>query len=45
MLKQELKQGGHEPNLLFIKLMQAACEKVVAEIARFSSEGKASLYP
>jgi len=39
-LEQELKQGVQEPNSLFIKPMQAACEVATAEIARFSSVGK-----
>jgi len=45
VLEQELKQGGYEPNLLLIKPMQAAFKVVVAEIARFSSVRKASLFP
>ena len=44
MLKQELKQRVHEPNALFIKPMQAACEVVAAEIALLISVGKATLY-
>lgn len=43
-LEQELKQGGHEPNALFVKPMQAAGEVVAAKMALFSSVGKAALY-
>ena len=43
-LEQELKQGGHEPNALFVKPMQAAGEVIAAKMALFSSVGKASLY-
>nr|WP_242634062.1 class II fructose-bisphosphate aldolase [Pantoea allii] len=43
-LEQELKQGGHEPNALFVKPMQAASEVVAAKMALFSSVGKAALY-
>jgi fructose-bisphosphate aldolase class II len=41
---QELQQGGHEPNALFVKPMQAASEVVAAKMALFSSVGKAGLY-
>ena len=43
-LEQELKQGGHEPNALFVKPMQAASEVVATKMALFSSVGKAALY-
>ncbi|WIL41593.1 hypothetical protein QPJ96_16610 [Pantoea agglomerans] len=43
-LEQELKQGGHEPNVLFVKPMQVASEVVAAKMALFSSVGKAGLY-
>lgn len=43
-LEQELKLGGHEPNSLFVKPMQAASEVVAAKMALFSSVGKAALY-
>lgn len=43
-LEQELKQGGHEPNALFVKPMKAASEVVAAKMALFSSVGKAGLY-
>ena len=43
-LEQELKQGGHEPNALFVKPMQAAGEVIAAKMALFSSVGKAALY-
>lgn len=43
-LEQELKLGGHEPNSLFVKPMQAASEVIAAKMALFSSVGKAALY-
>jgi len=43
-LEQELKQGGHEPDSLFVKPMQAAGKVVAAKMALFSSVGKAALY-
>ncbi|KYM74007.1 hypothetical protein A3L21_12235 [Pantoea agglomerans] len=43
-LEQELKQGGHEPDSLFVKPMKAAGELVAAKMALFSSVGKAALY-
>ncbi|AHF77398.1 Fructose-bisphosphate aldolase [Sodalis praecaptivus] len=43
-LEEELKQGGHEPNALFIKPMQAASAVVAAKMALFGSVGKAALY-
>jgi len=43
-LEQELKQGGHEPDSLFVKPMQAAGEVVAAKMALFNSVGKAALY-
>jgi len=44
VLEQELKLGGHEPDSLFVKPMQAASEVVAAKMALFSSVGKAGLY-
>ncbi len=43
-LEEELKQGGHEPNSLFIKPMEAASKVVAAKMALFNSVGKAALY-
>lgn len=43
-LERELKQGGHEPNALFLKPMQAASDVVAAKMALFNSVDKAALY-
>jgi len=43
-LEHELKLGGHEPDSLFVKPMQAASEVVAAKMALFRSVEKAALY-
>ncbi|MDX5627274.1 MULTISPECIES: ketose-bisphosphate aldolase [unclassified Brenneria] len=43
-LEEELKQGGHEPNALYLAPMEAARKVIAGKMALFNSIDKAALY-